>query len=208
MRPLPILSLLALAGCGQACAIGKGLYQALVHRSGAPSREERAAIHQRSAQFLRDAHDQRILVLPIAVMGRVVTYDTSSAFALAERLRTGGLRATNATTTSVPVSFQPQANEAAIFWARFHALADTVRAHPPIDADYVLMVDVFGTKQPASVDAVHVMVVTTKGEMAYSGGWNSAQPLYKEMRPRSLDDAARMVATDIQRRRADLISRS
>ena len=202
MRPLSFLSLLFLTDCVQACAIGKGLYSALVHRSGAPSRDERALIQQRTAAFLREAPNRRVVVLPFAMVGRVVTYDTSAAFALAERLRADGIPAAVATATPLALPFEPQANEAAILWARFHALADTVRVRPQPDADYVLMVDVFGRPQPASVDAVHVMIVTAEGQMAYVRGWNAAQSLYKEIRPKTLDDVARMVATDISRRRS------
>jgi hypothetical protein len=75
-----------------------------------------------------------------------------------------------------------------------------VAAHPAADADYVLLVDVFGAPERGVVGAVHAMAVTRTGAMAYRGLWNSHQALYKEFRPRSLDDVAEMVAADLGRR--------
>jgi hypothetical protein len=37
----------------------------------------------------------------------------------------------------------------------------------------------------------------------YRGAWNSAHALYKEFKPATVDDAARMVSADITRRARD-----
>ena len=206
MRPIIALAPLSLlmSACAQGCAIAKGLYVAVVHDSGAPPREERARIDAREAEMLRELSRRRLVVLPVAVLGRSPTrYDTAAAEAIARRLRAEGFSLTTADSAGPSLPFEPQVNEAAIFWARFHALAGEIAAHPRRDADYVLLVDVFGAPERGLVGAVHAMAVTGTGEMAYRGLWNSHQPLYKEFQPRSLDDAARMVATDIVRRSAD-----
>ena len=56
-----------------------------------------------------------------------------------------------------------------------------------------------GAPERGSIGAVHVMAVTATGEMAYRRLWNSHQPLYKEVQPRSLDDVVQMVVTDLSR---------
>ncbi len=68
------------------------------------------------------------------------------------------------------------------------------------NVDYVLLVDVFGLRsQGLPLGAVHAMAVTGLGEMAYGAAWNSYQPLYKEFKPTSLNEAARMVVADLTR---------
>jgi len=67
------------------------------------------------------------------------------------------------------------------------------------DADYVLAVDVLGAPERGSVGAVHAMAVTARGELAYHAIWNSHQDLYKEIQPRTLDDANKMVIADLAR---------
>jgi hypothetical protein len=77
-----------------------------------------------------------------------------------------------------------------------------VRAHPVADADYVLAVDVMGAPERGAVGAVHAVTVTGQGALVYRGAWNSHQDLYQEFKPRSIDDATRMVLTDLTRRAA------
>lgn len=196
MRSIFRLSpILLTAACGNACAITKALYVAVVHNSGAPPRDELARADEREATFLRDRAHNHVIVLPVAVLRTPVRYDTAAARAIAERL--GGA---NVATDEVHLPFEPQPNEAVILWSRFRALGDSVRAHPRGD-DYVMQVDVIGEPDAGRIVAVHVMVVTGQGgEMAYRRLWNSHQPLYKEVRPTSLDDVARMIATDVARR--------
>ena len=202
MRPILALAPLSLlaSACTQGCAIAKGLYVAVVHNSGAPSRAELARIDARQAEMLRELARRRVVVLPVAVLGRPTRADAATAEAIARRLRAGGLALTTADGAGPSLPFEPQANEVAIFWARFHALAHEVAARPRRDADYVLLVDVFGAPERGAVGAVHAMAVTGAGDMAYHGFWNSSKPLYKELAPRSLDDVAAMVATDLSRR--------
>lgn len=152
-------------------------------------------------EFFRTLSGRRLLILPIAVLGRSPQSDTTGASALADSLRANGIPGAFTTSNPIPIPFEPGANEAAILWSRFKALSQHVTSHPRTDADYVLLVDVFGRPDQSNVGAVHVMAVTGKGEMVYHGAWNSYQPLYKEFKPRSLNDATRMVATDIVRRR-------
>ena len=91
-----------------------------------------------------------------------------------------------------------QPNEAVILWSRFGALSDSVRAHPRADADYVMQVDVLGSRD--RIVAVHVMVVDATGTMIYARLWNSHQEMYQRFKPNSLDDVAAMVAADLGRR--------
>ena len=190
--------------CTQTRAVVRGLYEAIVHNSGAPSQEERTRIDERQLAFLRNFPQRRLVVAPVAILAAKPRYDSSAAMSIADSLRGAGLGTPKVAEHAVVVPFVPQTNEAMIFWSRFKALADTVRAHPPADADYVLLVDVIGVApERRGLGAVHAMVVTSTGEMAYSGMWNSAQPLYKELRPRTVDDAARMVTTDITRKAHD-----
>jgi hypothetical protein len=193
-----LLPLSLAAGCAQTCAISKALYVAVVHNSGAPSRDERARIDEREAAMLRDLGRARVVVLPVAILGREVRYDTPAASRLADSLNAAGIHAT-ASTTEIVLPHNPQPNELLTFWTRFKALADSVRQHPVSDADYVLAVDVLGAPDRGSVGAVHAMAVTAHGEMAYHALWNSHQALYQEFKPRSLDDAGRMVAATLAR---------
>lgn len=204
MRSVLILASTAVlfSACAQGCALAEGLYSAVVHNSGAPSRVERDQIEQREAELLRELPRRRVVILPVAVLGRDTRFDTGAAAAIAEGLRRNGISGAAAATTEVSLPFKPQPNEAAIFWSRFKALAAHVSSHPQTDTDYVLLVDVFGAPEGGTVGAVHAMAVTGEGEMAYSGFWNSHQALYKEVRPRSLEEAARMVVTDLTRKSA------
>ncbi len=201
MRTLPFLCIsLLVTVSADGCSVAKGLYVALFHNSGAPSRNERVLLDQREVVFLRELPRRRLVILPLAVLTRVVRYDSAAALDIAEQLRDARLGSPITEMTPIRIPFEPQPNEAAIFWSRFKALADSVRLHPRSDADYVLLVDVFGDPDRRSVAAVHAMVVTAQGDMAYRGTWNSHQQLYKEFKPATLSDAARMVATDISRR--------
>ena len=207
MRSLSFAFLLfSLTACAQGCAVTKALYSAVVHGSGAPSREERALIDRREQLFLHELPRRRLVILPVAILGRVVRYDTVTARAIAEQLRSAGLGAPEVASASLPIPFSPQPNEAAIFWSRFRAFADSVRVHQQFDADYVLLVDLFGAPERGSIAAVHAMVVTTRGDMAYRGAWNSHQRLYREFKPTTSTDAARMVAADMVRRSRSVVA--
>ena len=196
LAPLAIL----LTACAQGCAVVRALYVAVVHDSYAPSKAERAAIRARGDTMARELPRKRLAVQPVAIMGRPVRLDAAGADAIAERLRAAGFPSVAVDTAILAIPFEPGANELAIFWSRYRALADTLRAHPRTDVDYVLLVDVFGRTREGRLGAVHAMAVTASGEMAYWGFWNAHQPLFKDVAPRSLDDAARMVASDLARR--------
>jgi hypothetical protein len=178
-----------------------GLYEAIVHNSGAPPRAEIARIEQRQETFLRELPRTRLVIAPINIFGRTRGYHSAGAAKIADSLRAAGLGTPTVADHPIVLPFEPQPNEAIIFWSRFKALADTVRAHPATDADYILMVDVLGVSpERRSLGAVHAVVVTANGDMVYRGAWNSMQKLYKEFKPATVDDAARMVSTDIARR--------
>lgn len=201
-KTIRLFPLALAAGCAQGCAITKALYVAVVHQSGAPPRAERDRIDAREAEMLKRLAGSRVVVLPVAILGRNRRYDSTAAAKLAESLSVRGVRAT-AAAAPMALPYEPQPNELLTFWTRFKALGDSVRAHPVADADYVLAVDVMGAPERGSVGAVHAMAVTgTGGELTYRAGWNSYQSLYKEIKPRSLDDASRMVVTDLARRSA------
>src|SRR5881394_1408902 len=154
MRSLLRLSpLLLAAACTNACAITKALYIAVVHNSGAPSRDEMARVDAREATFLAQRPNNHVIVLPVAVLGVPIRYDSSTTKLIADRLG-------NATPAAEPLvlPFEPQPNEAVILWTRFKALADSVRAHPRGD-DYVMQVDVIGAPGSGRIVAVHVLTV-------------------------------------------------
>ncbi len=198
---LKFVPLTLLAGCAQGCAIGKALYLAVVHNSGAPPRAERDRIDVREAAMLANLGRARVLVLPVTILGREQRFDSAAAVRFADSLKALGVQA-KASGTAVPLPYEPQPNELFTFWTRFKALGDWVRAHPASDADYVLAIDVLGAPERGSVGAVHAMAVTARGELAYRALWNSHQDLYKEIQPRTLDDANKMVITDLARRSA------
>ncbi len=204
MRRTLVLAPVALlmTACAEGCAIARALYVAVVHNSYAPSRAERERIAARGDTMVRELGRRRLVVLPVAVLGRTVRYDTAAAARLAERLREDHAPLASAEVRPLPIAFEPQANELAIFWTRYRRLADSVTAHPRADADYVLLVDVFGAPERGVVGPVHAMAVTGSGAMAYWGMWNSHAPLWQTIRPRSLEDAMRMVETDLGRRAA------
>jgi hypothetical protein len=201
---LAVWPLALVAGCAQVRAMAHGLYEAIVHNSGAPPRAEIARMEKRQETFLRELPRTRLVIAPINVFGRTKGADATGAARIADSLRVAGLGTPTVASQAIVLPFQPQPNEAMIFWSRFKALADTVRAHPATDADYVLMVDVFGVSpERRNLGAVHAVVVTANGDMVYRGAWNSMQALYKEFKPATVEDAARMVSTDITRRARD-----
>jgi hypothetical protein len=199
-RILALAPLLLLSACAESCSIAKALYGALVHNSGAPPSDERDRIEARGREFLRTLPTRRVTVVPVVLLGRTMRYDTTTAASIAAQLTARGLGTVTFEHDATQLPFEPQPNELAIFLQRFNALAASAAARPRSDVDYVMLIDVFGAPARGSVGAVHVMVVTAQGEMAYLGFWNSHQALYKEIQPRSLDDVARMVVTDIARR--------
>jgi hypothetical protein len=177
---------------------------AAAFHSGAPSRAERRMIDDRTATMFHALPSQRLAVLPVVVIGRTLAYDSLGARTIAARLRSDSLANAVAESPAMRLTFQPSSNESAIFWSRFKALAASVQASPPHDADYVMLIDVLGAPDRGAIAAVHVMVVNHRGEMAYHAAWNSAQSLYKQVRPKSIDDAARMVVIDMAQRRRTL----
>jgi hypothetical protein len=197
---LKFVPLTLLAGCAQGCGIGRALYLAVVHNSGAPPRAERERIDAREAVMLANLGRARVVVLPMTILGREARFDSAAAVRFADSLAALGVRV-RASGTAVSLPYEPQPNELFTFWTRFRALGDWVRAHPVSDADYVLAVDVLGAPERGSVGAVHAMAVTSTGELAYHALWNSHQPLYQKIQPRSTDDAIRMVADDWRQRR-------
>jgi hypothetical protein len=188
-----------MSACAGGCSIVRALYVAVVHNSGAPPHEEMVRIDEREREFLRTLSHRRVLILPVAVLGRTVRSDTATAVAIAEQLRARNLGLASVGGEPIVLPFERQPNEAVILWSRFKALAASVAAHPRNDIDYVVQVDVLGSPERGSIGAVHVMAVTAAGEMAYRRLWNSHQALYKEVQPRSLDDVVRMVVTDLSR---------
>jgi hypothetical protein len=185
---------LALAGaCTNACAISRALYVAVVHNSGAPPRTEIARMKEREQMMQRDLARSRIVVLPVAVLGGpAIEYDTAATSAISSRIRA----VSDPTPISLPLERQP--NEAVILWSRARALSDSIRAHPRADADYIMQVDVLGTRD--RIGAVHVLVVDGAGALIYVRLWNSHQEMYQRFKPNSLDDVAAMVAADLGRR--------
>jgi hypothetical protein len=162
-------------------------------------------MEQRQETFLRQLPRTRLVIAPVVILGRTPRYDSNAAALISDSLQASGLGAPTVADHAMVLPFKPGVNEAMIFWARFKSLADTVRAHPLTEADYVLLVDVVGVSHEGrGLGAVHAVVVTANGDMAYRGAWNSAQKLYKELRPTTVEDAARMVSTDIARRAREL----
>ena len=184
----------------QGCDVAQGLWFAIVHRSDAPPRDEMRRIEAREATLVRTLPHVRVAIAPVVVLGREPRYDAAAAERLAAALRARGVPGATSTGAPIALPFRGQPNEAAILWARTAALSAHVAAGPPPDADYVLLVDVLGLTEGGGVGAVHAMAVTREGAIAYVKLWNSHQPLHKEIRPRSLDDAGRMVVTDLSRR--------
>jgi hypothetical protein len=185
---------LALAGaCTNACAISRALYVAVVHNSGAPPRAELARMKEREQLMKRDLATSRIVVLPVAVLGGpAIEYDSAATSAVAAGIRAAPAR------TPIPLPLERQPNEAVILWSRAIALSDSIRTHPRADADYIMQVDVLGTRD--RIGAVHVLVVDGAGRLVYVRLWNSHQEMYQRFNPKSLDDAAAMVAADLGQR--------
>lgn len=199
-RHLWCLPIVLMSACSSACAVGKGLYSAVVQRSGAPPRDEMRRIRVRDTLMARGLARSRVVVLPVAVIGSEARPDSQAAARLADRLVRDGLVASARVGPPAPVPFEPHPNELMIFWRRWQALGAWVHEHPPQDADVVLLVDVFGRPERGVFGPVHAMATTGQGELGWSGFWNAHQPLYKEMPPHSLDDATAMVATALARR--------
>ena len=60
-----------------------------------------------------------------------------------------------------------------VSWSRFTALAKSSGVRPLGDSEYLMLVDIFGAPERSVVRAVHVMIMTRSGDMAYGGMWNS-----------------------------------
>lgn len=200
--PLAVVAFAAvpLTGCRAARVVAAAFH------SGAPSRAERRLIDERTTAMFRALTSQRLVVLPVVVIGKTLAYDSAGARTMAARMRSAFLTDAVAESPAMTLAFQPSSNESAIFWSRFKALAANVQASPPQDADYVMLIDVLGAPDRGAIAAVHVMVVNKRGEMAYHAAWNSAQSLYKQVRPKSIDDAVHMVAIDMSQRRRTIAS--
>ena len=203
MRHILVLAATSLlAGCASSCAIARGLYSAVVQRSGAPPREELRAYRGRDSTIGRELSSLRVVVLPVSVIGRTPHADSQAAERLATTLAGRHVVASASVGEEAGLPFEPHPNELMIFWTRFRALQAQVRAHPPRGADLVLQVDVFGRPERGLVGAVHVMGVRADGTLTYGSFWNSHQELFREVQPKSVDDAVRMVVLDAERRRA------
>src|SRR6266511_1675109 len=92
MRSLLILAFPALlSGVSvQACSVAKGLYSAVVLKSGVPSRADRALMEVRQNELLRDLPLKRVVILPVAVLDQKPQPDTLAAIAIAQALRSNG----------------------------------------------------------------------------------------------------------------------
>ena len=123
-----------MSACAGGCSIVRALYVAVVHNSGAPPREEIARIDERERELLRSLSSRRVLILPVAVLGRSVRYDTSTAAAIAKQLDATNLGHASVAATLIALPFERQPNEAVILWSRFTALAGYVAANPRKDA--------------------------------------------------------------------------
>ena len=91
LRRVALLPIALMSACAGGCSIVRALYVAVVHNSGAPPHEEMVRIDERERAFLRTLAHRRVLILPVAVLGRAVRYDTSTAAAIAEQLRANHL---------------------------------------------------------------------------------------------------------------------
>ena len=71
-RRVALLPIALMSACAGGCSIVRALYVAVVHNSGAPPHEEMVRIDEREREFLRTLPHRRVLILPVAVLGRAV----------------------------------------------------------------------------------------------------------------------------------------
>lgn len=193
------------------CAIGGALFKGIFLRSGAPPRNETRRMEEREEVMLRELPDRTILVLPVGVLNVDATYDVDAAERLAEDLRDAGFAGARAATRIYSLPYPRQPNQAWLFWKRFRALADSIKASPPGQADYILFMDVMGSTHDdgtlRSVGAVHVFGTTGAGDLAYGKLRNSMHPIFKRIQPRTMADACRMAVEDLLASREAVLGR-
>ena len=201
-RRVALLPIALMSACAGGCSIVRALYVAVVHNSGAPPHEEMVRIDEREREFLRTLSHRRVLILPVAVLGR----------------RSG--------TTRRPRRRSPSSSARNISGSCLSARSDRAAVRAAAERGGDSLVALHGARRRTS-RRIHERMSTTscrwtcsarqnaaasgrctswrslqQGEMAYRRLWNSHQPLYKEVQPRTLDDVVQMVVTDLSRRAA------
>src|SRR6185436_1733189 len=147
LRWIRFLPVAFLSACAGGCSIARALYVAVVHNSGAPPRDELVRIEERERELGQTLRAGRLLVLPVAVLGKVIRYDTTTAASIARQLRDQTLAIASSSADAVVLPLERQPNEALILWTRFKALAVAVAEHPRTDTDYIMQVDVIGAPE-------------------------------------------------------------
>ena len=212
MKRIPsLMTIGALALNLSGCAIGGALFKGIFLRSGAPPRDETRRMEEREEVMLRELPDRTILVLPVGVLNVEATYDADAAKMLAEGLRDAGFSGARASTRIYSLPYPRQPNQAWLFWKRFRALADSIKASPPGQADYILFMDVMGGIHDdgtlRGVGGVHVFSTTGAGDLAYGQLRNSMHPIFKRIQPKTMADACLMAVEDLLTAREAVMSR-
>ena len=184
------------------CGLGGALFKAIFLRSGAPPGDEIRRMEAREETMLRELPHRRILVLPVNVLNYEATPRPQAARMLAGMLRDAGYPGAEASTRSYPLPFPRQPNQAWLYWKRFRALADSIRASPPGGVDYILLLDIVAATRDdgtlRGIGGIHVMTVTGSGEMAYGRLRNSMHDIFQEFQPESMADASRLAVADLR----------
>ncbi len=190
------------------CAIGGALFRGIFLRSGAPSGAEIRRMEAREEIMLRELPGLKILVLPVGVLNVAASYREGAARDLAAMLRDAGFKGAIAGSRVYDIPYPRQPNQAWLYWKRFRGLADAVKASPPEEADYVLLMDVMASARDDGtlrrIGGIHVMVVTGGGEMTFGRLQNSLHRVFKEIDPRTMADACHVAVENLLAARADL----
>lgn len=109
----------------------------------------------------------------------------------------------------MPLPFSRRPSQARIRAKRFRALGDSVRASAIGEVDYILLVEVMaGTRgygTPRGVGGIHLLTAPGAGEMAHGRLRNSMDPIFREIRPRTLADVRTVLVEDLPHARKALM---
>jgi hypothetical protein len=160
---------------------------------GAPTKDERLQIEKRTSKFFATGRTGVIMIYDACIPGNPPQSSRELVEALADMLEQQGFTDVNIMDSPERLPFQPSSNQAKMFWQRFRNLSSKMTAVKP-DADYILMVDVFGSPGLEVIGGIHIYVVDRQGELVHGRLWNSHHDLFTKYQPDSVADVTGMIA--------------
>ena len=161
-------------------------------KSGAPDRQERAAMQQRRAALRGDLAAADFVVF--APLWHEAAGVDGPRFAAAVQQ---ALACKSATAVAVPLEVAPSSNQQ----KRLYDLAGAAKARlaqEPAAAAYALAVD-FGFDADGKRGYANVVVLTKAGELVLAEFQNDQHPLFQQLAPKTLADGERLAVAMLQK---------